>query len=178
MTEPKDSGKTGIKMIIWYNTKLGRARDFTISCWPLKNAFSQTTYGTLPVSLPSCQFPACTDLKTCQSYREAPSWKQATPGFYLFCAVTYCCYSFYAHFPFNWWACVCVCGWLWFVVVRLHWLWVCVLSVQVSGCSRLKVIIEAFSKNSPSQTCACLSLEVMRSFCETAGSLPLARLLS
>lgn len=47
----------------------------------------------------------------------------------------------------------------------------------VEGRSRLKVIIVAVSENSPSRCCASLSLEALRTFCETAGSLPHAHSL-
>lgn len=60
---------------------------------------------------------------------------------------------------------------LWCIVVRLS------LCVCVEGCSRLKVIIVAVSENSPSRYCASLSLEALRTFCETAGSLPHAHSL-
>lgn len=66
------------------------------------------------------------------------------------------------------------CTRLWFIVVRLCFVSSCMC---VEGCSRLKVIIVAVSENSPSRCCASLSLEALRTFCETAGSLPHAHSL-
>lgn len=168
MTEPKDSGKTGMKMIVWYNTTLGRARDFTISSWPLKNAFSQTAYGTLPV-------PSMHWLKPANPTEKLlPESRRPQVSIYFVLQPTVVIVSMFTFLLIGERVCVCGCGLLWWDCIDCEY----VLSVQVSGCSRLKVIIEAFSKNSPSQSCASLSLEVMRSFCETAGPLPLARLLS
>lgn len=60
------------------------------------------------------------------------------------------------------------CMWLWFTLSSC---------MCVEGCSRLKVIIVAVSENSPSRCRASLSLEALRTFCETAGSLPHAHSL-